>query len=566
MCIVYNLTLARSRGKRGISAPTFTAITKTLGQWLEDWRAEPESETLAITLDHRYTQGGLTLDSLKGIDRTRASVLFEAAEQADCMAYLALVTLWQHGSAEGDFDDFSYGRGRRYSRFEEDGDEEGEDDGYDDGDYEMGEIFDASLSADHWSDCAGKKVRFGEIRLDENEIVAVAALDAGDPSDEDFEDYTGNAGMTLERWYRRAAVVIWPRQEHFAVLCGAGTDAAIGGLVPMVKQLKRVSKARREVQHGECLAFATAIIDAWQPTHDRQSWNKSNGLDRSVFPGLLCELDDSDLVRYFLSQVLPVDGGIQLDAAFVKFCKRHGWQSGESELMAVIRAASSDTLLRNAELVQLLCRQRDKNTERLALCPRLCECFVEALEAFDSQQRENGWQVRQVDRAALLISLVDAMLAIDAQSPLSRLIDHALGRGDKYPLTDTHLAAIYALESRIGKLTVRNEAISHWLAACRRALQTRTANAPREPTDYRRAHELSCSCVYCLELSQFLANPELPEIRFPLNKQRRQHLHNIIDSDRCDLTHVTERRRCEVVPETHRPSPARSPGVARGAR
>ena len=30
--------------------------------------------------------------------------------------------------------------------------------------------------------------------------------------------------------------------------------------------------------------------------------------------------------------------------------------------------------------------------------------------------------------------------------------------------------------------------------------------------------------------------------RFPLAKKRRQHLHQIIDGNRCDLTHVTERR------------------------
>ena len=28
----------------------------------------------------------------------------------------------------------------------------------------------------------------------------------------------------------------------------------------------------------------------------------------------------------------------------------------------------------------------------------------------------------------------------------------------------------------------------------------------------------------------------------PLNKERRRHLHQIIDGNRCDLTHVTERQ------------------------
>lgn len=147
----------------------------------------------------------------------------------------------------------------------------------------MGEIFDASLSADHWSDCKGKKVRFGKIHLDEDEIVAEAALDDGDPNGEDFEGYTGNAGMTLERWYRCATVVIWPRREHFAVLCGAGTDAAIGGLEPMVKQLKRASKARWEVQRGRPFTLictkATASYVRAKNIYERDLKNLSRIMD-----------------------------------------------------------------------------------------------------------------------------------------------------------------------------------------------------------------------------------------------------------------------------------------------
>ena len=48
----------------------------------------------------------------------------------------------------------------------------------------------------------------------------------------------------------------------------------------------------------------------------------------------------------------------------------------------------------------------------------------------------------------MLVSLVTAMLAIDAQSPLLRLINHALRSRNKYKLTVTHLAAIFTLEAR----------------------------------------------------------------------------------------------------------------------
>jgi hypothetical protein len=541
LCLIYNVTLAKPRGKKGITAPSYESVVGKISALLASWRNNPDSQKLAILLDHRYTRDGLSLDALKGIDRTQAEVLFEAAERSDCVAHLALITLWQHGTAESDWDEYAYRRDRSYhswSDFDEDDDEDGDGAG---SEYEMGDIFDTSLLAGHWSDRQGEKVIFGEMRLDETEIVTDTALDAGDPSEEDFEDYTGNAGMTLERWYHRAAVVIWPREKHFAVLCEAGTDASIGGLEAMVERLRQASNAHQVAQRQECLTFASNIVDTWESAHGRQSWDKPDKIDRNIFSGLLCELDDPALVRRFLSQILPVDGEIQLDAAFVKLCKRHGWQNIEADLLVIIAAAKVETLIRNAGLLRLLCRQRDKNLERIDLCARLCDGFVDALVTFDNQQRDDDWKIQQLDRAKLLISGADAMLAIDAQSPLTRLINHALNRRNKYKLNDVQLAAIFALEPRFERLVVSNEAVLHWLAACRQLLQNRTAKLPEKPTDYRRADKLSCTCVDCRALSQFLTSPEQREIRMPLNKERRRHLHDVINSDRCDLLHVTER-------------------------
>ncbi|HPM81543.1 MAG TPA: hypothetical protein PLF81_12635 [Candidatus Anammoximicrobium sp.] len=73
-------------------------------------------------------------------------------------------------------------------------------------------------------------------------------------------------------------------------------------------------------------------------------------------------------------------------------------------------------------------------------------------------------------------------------------------------------------------------------------MENRTAEAPQKPTDYRRADKLSCKCADCRALSAFLADPDRQQARFPMAKERRRHLHSIIDSNRCDCTHVTERR------------------------
>jgi hypothetical protein len=43
-------------------------------------------------------------------------------------------------------------------------------------------------------------------------------------------------------------------------------------------------------------------------------------------------------------------------------------------------------------------------------------------------------------------------------------------------------------------------------------------------------------------LAAFLRDPAARVGRFPLRKDRRQHLHRIIDGRQCDCTHVTERK------------------------
>jgi hypothetical protein len=347
--------------------------------------------------------------------------------------------------------------------------------------------------------------------------------------------------MTLDRWYHRAAVVIWPRSRHFQVLCNAGTDASVGGLEAMVKRLRRAKKAERDALHQECLSFASAIIDSWADDN-RGYWpGKPERGGRNVLVKLLCQLDDAELMRRFLVKVMPGAGGVQLDPSFPAFCARHGWANFEAELANVLGSATAATVQRNAAVLRAVCVHRDRNAERVEVCRRLSERFVEALEALDRQALVRDWRLREIDRGTLLGSLVEAMMAVGADDPLSRLIDHALA-SDKYDLTDAHLAAIFALQSRLAKRSGAESAISRWLAACRRELENRTAQPPQKPTDYRRADKLSCTCRDCRALSAFLADPDRREARFPLAKERRRHLHNIIDGNHCDCTHVTEHR------------------------
>jgi hypothetical protein len=240
---------------------------------------------------------------------------------------------------------------------------------------------------------------------------------------------------------------------------------------------------------------------------------------------------------------MPADNQAQIDKSFPQFCKRHGWPTFADELHAVFDSATAETVGRNATLLQLLCLARDRNADRISLCRNLAARAVESLFELDAAKTQTDWRSPSIDRSSLLADLVKAMVAVDAAQPLSRLIDHALDRRDKYDLTDAHLAAIFSLKTwLVGRKTKTHPAVSGWLTKCRTDLEAIVANPPQRPTDFRRPAKLSCKCSDCRELSKFLGDPNEEVRRFPMAKERRRHLHQIIDGEKCDLTHVTERR------------------------
>src|SRR5262249_54000466 len=161
-----------------------------------------------------------------------------------CRAYLGLLTLHETGSGEDPGNGWDWDGGGRYhghdeyAEEDEDYDEdedEGDENADSGGEYEMVEVFESNLTADHWVDDDGQRVRIGKLDVEPEEVVPEDSLTDVTP-EEQFEGYTGNEGMTLNRWYRHAAVFLWPENRHFAILCSRGGRNAIAALDLLVKR------------------------------------------------------------------------------------------------------------------------------------------------------------------------------------------------------------------------------------------------------------------------------------------------------------------------------------------
>jgi hypothetical protein len=526
LCLVYNLTL--KKGKKSLAAPRSSEYVEPISRILRDWTRHDTPRKLVVTLEHQYTQDGLTWDALKGVDRAKARVLLEAARQAGCRAYLALLTFHEMGSAEyeGDY----YGRRRGWDDYDEDPSE-----------YEMGEVFESSLTADHWSDSQGQRLPFGELGVEEDELLDPEALQAVDP-EEEFEGYTGNAGMTLDRWYRHGALFLWPDKRHFEILCGAGSHHAIESLKLLVKRWQKSRQKDAAVLRAECLEFATAIMATWR--ENPYSGPFTRPAEPCALLPLLAVLDEPGLIRAYLGQVLTKDAAVDPGKALARVCRQHGWGTFQRELEVVFQRTTAETIERNVRLLEQLCLAKPRKPEGwIELCGSLAQATLQALEAIDQEKAAHDYRAREVDRAQVLAGLARSLLVTEQFELLARIVAHTLARPDKYPLTPVHVSAL----TRIGPWLPKQvkepcPALSQWIVSCCEQLEALTAETPQPPADFRRPAALSCKCADCGELRRFLDDPHERVYRFRVNEHRRQHLQAVIRQHHCDLDLHTERR------------------------
>jgi hypothetical protein len=534
LCLVYNLTL--KKGKKGLSAPRTSGFVAEAAALLRGWGGGEAAGKMAFILGHQYTAQGLAWDALKGADRVKAQVLDEAARQAGCRVHLALLTLHQTGGAEEKDGGPGWGDDGE-EEYDEDG--EGEGGGDDSSPYVMTDLMDTELYGEHWCDSRGNRLPVGQIGVDEGEVLDPESLETVKP-EEDYEGYTGNEGMTLDRWYRRAALFVWPAREHFKVLCGAGHAGASRALQAMVGRWAAGGRKDAGLR-DECVAFAAALVAGWPEV-------SPGGRAGKEPDGLLPALDavgEPDLVRGYLKEVLARDATIDPGEALEKVCRARGWATFQPGLQAAFEKTIPETLERNVRLLESFCLARPPRKAGWAeLCAALAGAVVGAFERFDREQAAlNRWERRDVDRPALLASLARSLLAVGLDELLARVTAYALAHPKAYPLREAHVVALQSLQPWLVKHRKGpSAALAGWVRTCREQLEALTAEKPRPPADYRREANLHCKCADCQELKAFLMDPHEKVHSFRAIQDRRRHLEESIRGGNCDLDLRTDRK------------------------
>ncbi len=195
--LTYNLAL---KSRKATLAKKPKTESEMLSQAMKLWFQTKPNKPLIFALDHQYTEHGLQLDLLKGADRQLVELVQASAKNCDCKQYFTQVTY--HACYDA-MDDDLY-RSRRSGQSSKP--------------RNLGEVIVDEVHGEPWFDLDGNKQDFPSILLDHHAIVSNAEYETWEMSKENYEGYTGNSGATLDRWYHRSAIVVWPREQHFHVM------------------------------------------------------------------------------------------------------------------------------------------------------------------------------------------------------------------------------------------------------------------------------------------------------------------------------------------------------------
>ena len=547
--LTYNLLLhgdtSRPEGDDGTVTELADLLREHFSTPVPRYYGGPATEPpnrLVYLLDHEYTPRGLNWRRLKGADARRVSLLRTAADTADCEAVLALADVktthsafradegygyWDQGWDDGDYDE---------SEEEYSGDASGSE-----GDYDIQDLIDSEVTLTHWTGLESTRLEETSLYVDRKEVCA--STPAGDltPYSSEYEGYMGNWGNTLDRWYHRAAVIVWPREQAFANRAESSPAWALDEISAMASA-GDVPGAR---------AAAATLAPFWNTA---LAGRAPEGGVRIFGPALRAAdaVADAQTAAMLLRPFHIEDLDHESVDSFGKIAGRYG-QPWTTELVRTWFGGDRQAWTYGGQerprwiadrLPGLCARLHASGKAGAVAAQRLVDLAWEwtakdigtGLASSPSRRDE-----KLRDLARPLASVLTAAAAIGAASTRDAVSGYVKEQGNA--VTALEMPALRAAaELSLGG--ARGVAGFGDLAAdCAARLRARLARPQRAPGDW--SIELpagSCACGLCGTLREFLEDKSRRAFEWPLAKERRQHVHSRIDAAELPVTHVTRRQ------------------------
>ncbi len=523
--LVYNLFI-RS-GKKWTGAPDYTELTDKVKACLADWKDHGKTDKIVWLLDHSYTEDGLSFDTLKGTDAAVARVLGEAAENAKCDMHAAVLYIRETGDPEVDYDS-GWGDEPIVGST-------------------IAELHEREEHLENWVARDGSHLPFGKLSIADGELIPLDALEDVDPDEEEFEDYMGNYGPTLDLIYRLAALVVWPKAKTLEIVASGGIKNAVSW----------VATQHDKVSDAEMRRLLSKIADRW-PTRKREYHD--NNLPEML--RLLGTTGNADIATDFLDRIVVNHYDGSENASLVGLLPVVGPETAREFLSSLIKKCMPEHPKEILSLLTLIAQNlvqaelvwRDMLREMVQSAVLNLRAVLEYSSKTFSREgyrRLLGGKIvygdaEVVEREHLDSAATYSLFALTLHLELEQESVHAATTIADFPKIVTPDRMLPQTLAGLHKIEHVNRTQAYRLLWRQSTdfLLRRSSTPPDEPTNWiiNAEIEIPHTDELASELQAFCLSPDVRVKRFKVAKDFRKYIHKMIEELRLDIDHETERK------------------------
>ncbi len=216
---------------------------------------------LIYYFDHSYTEHSLRWDLLKGNDYHNACTFVQAAQRLNLVPHLALAEIYESWSTDGDEEDPMHE-----------------------------DLIDGNTCLNYWVDLNSHSVDYKNYYVDKNEVCWLTATEDLEPNKTEHEGWMGNYGNTVDYWYRRAAIVLWPKHAQIRMDFRLNHDKAMHNITQLIQEAGHEHEVRQIIEH---------VGDYFHPSI--YSWEETPFIER--YFQLALYVKDAKMALYILKKI-----------------------------------------------------------------------------------------------------------------------------------------------------------------------------------------------------------------------------------------------------------------------
>ncbi|HEY5853507.1 MAG TPA: 2OG-Fe(II) oxygenase, partial [Aldersonia sp.] len=390
--------------------------------------------------------------------------------------------------------------------------------------YELEELLDSGITLGSCTDPSGAAAEPLVARVDDTEVCATTPSVLLEPYESEYEGYMGNYGNTMDRWYRRAAIVVWPRRIALEV----HADHIRAGDVDTARDLAATLEpfwdfTARGIRQPDVVASALRV---------------AADLDRADMAAMLLGPLCVEPLTHSHAQELVAVAARYGDSWFGALLA--GWFTARSprDHGQVERRSWVASLTPLCDALQATDSANGARIARLLL--HRTWAWLDAEITRSRAIRQPSHRDQALVELAPPIAGFLAGVAVSAADDLREATVATLCADDALLCFLVEILRQAAKEMPPDALAAAG--VDAMLLHCVGRLTARLARPVRDDDDWSIAVPAGCDCDLCATLGDFLDDPARRRFEWPIKQDSRHHVHSRIDQEELPVDHRTIRK------------------------